>query len=94
MLASIEWRRCNKTGAPLTDLTSSRALNQVECESKQETFTKVKEILSKEPTLKSPDLEKEFTLQSDASDIGIGACLLQQHEIKYPVLFASKELLG
>ena len=31
----------------------------------------------------------------DASDVGIGACLLQQYEgVKHPVLYASKKLLG
>jgi len=42
-----------------------------------------------------PDLDKEFILQTDASDVGIGACLLQQQEgVKHPVLYASKKLLG
>jgi len=51
-------------------------------------FTKVKGVLSKEPILK-------YILQTDASDVGIGACLLQQHErVKHPVLYASKKLLG
>jgi len=45
--------------------------------------------------LKLPDLDKEFILQTDAFDVGIGACLLQQHEgVKHPVLYASKKLLG
>jgi len=65
----------------LTDLTRRRAPNRVECGDKQEAaFTKVKGVLSKEPILKLPDLDKEFILQTDASDVGIGACLLQQHE--------------
>ena len=82
--------------SPLTDLTRSRAPNRVEWGDKQETaFTKVKDVLSKEPILKLPDLDKEFILQTDASDVGIGACLLQQHEgVKHPVLYASKTLLG
>jgi len=42
-----------------------------------------------------PDLNEEFILQTDSSDVGIGACLLQQHEgVKHPVLNASKKLLG
>jgi len=45
--------------------------------------------------LKLPDLHKEFILHTDVSDVGIGACLLQQHEgVKHPVLYASKKLLG
>jgi len=55
----------------------------------------VKEVLSKEPILKLPDRDKEFILQTDASDVGIGACLLQQHKgVKHLVLYASKRLLG
>ena len=55
----------------------------------------MKEVLSKEPILKLPDLDKEFILQTHASDVGIGACLLQQHEgVKHSVLYASKKLLG
>ena len=51
--------------------------------------------LIKKIILKLPDLDKEFILQTDASDVGIGACLLQQHEgDKHPVLYASKKLLG
>ena len=39
--------------SPLTDLTRSRAPNRVEWGDKQEAaFTKVKEVLSKEPILK------------------------------------------
>jgi len=80
----------------LTDLTRSRAPNRVEWGDKQEAaITKVKGVLSKEPILKLPDLHKEFTLQTDASDVGIGACLLQQHEgVKHPIVYASKKLLG
>jgi len=81
--------------SPLTDLTRSRATNRVEWGDKQEAaFTKVKEVLSKKPILKLPDLDKQFILQTDASDVGIGACLLQQHGVKHPVLYASKKLLG
>ena len=75
--------------SPLTDLTRSKAPNRVEWGDKQKAaFTKVKEVLSK-------DLDKKFIFDTDASDVGIGACLLQQHEgVKHPVLYASKKLLG
>ena len=63
---------CATLISPLTDLTRSRAPNRVEWGDKQEAaFTKVKEVLSKEPILKLPDLDKEFILQTDASDVGI-----------------------
>ena len=69
---------CATLISPLTDLTRRRAPNRVQWRDKQEAaFTNVKEVLSKEPILKLPDLDKEFILQTDASDVGIGACLLQ-----------------
>ena len=40
-----------------------------------------------------PDLNKDFVLRTDASNIGLGACLLQyENEIPYPVSFASRKL--
>ena len=44
--------------------------------------------------LRLPDFDKEFVLQTDACNDGIGAILLQQDsEIKHPVAFASRKLL-
>jgi hypothetical protein len=58
-------------------------------------FDEVKRILSSEPILKLPDLSKEFILQTDASNIGIGACLMQEYDgIRHPVRYASKKLLA
>nr|XP_050052429.1 uncharacterized protein LOC126548327 [Dermacentor andersoni] len=43
--------------------------------------------------LKLPDLNREFVVQADASDLGIGAVLLQEHEdVLRPVAFASRSL--
>jgi len=54
---------CATLISPLTDLTRSIAPNRVEWGDKQEAaFTKVKEVLLKEPILKLPDLDKEFIL--------------------------------
>jgi len=47
-------------------------------------------LLSNEPILKLP----EFLLQTDASNLSLGACLLQEHDgVKHQVLYASKKLL-
>ena len=45
----------------------------------EEAFTKIKECLSSEPILKLPDLNREFILQTDASNQSLGGCLLQMH---------------
>ena len=86
---------CATLVAPISDLTKSKAPNKVEWGEFQEcAFLKLKDILSSEPILKLPDLQKDFVLQTDASNLGIGACLFQEHDgKKHPVLYASKKLL-
>ena len=55
-------------------------------------FTEVK--LSSEPILKLPDLNREFILQTDASNQRLGGCLRQVHDgVKHPVMYASKKLI-
>ena len=45
------------------------------------------------PLLRLPNLQKTFMLRTDASNIGIGACLLQYDgEIPYPISYASGKL--
>ena len=45
------------------------------------------------PLLRLPNLQKTFVLGTDASNIGIGACLLQYDgEIPYPISYASRKL--
>lgn len=57
----------------LTDLTKKYKPNKVNCE---RAFQDLKDSLCTEPVLQSPDFEKTFTVQTDAS--GIGAVLLQE----------------
>ncbi|KAF9763219.1 Retrovirus-related Pol polyprotein from transposon 17.6 [Nosema granulosis] len=45
------------------------------------TITKIRDELTAETYLGLPDYRKEFILQTDASDMGIGAVLLQKHGI-------------
>jgi hypothetical protein len=86
---------CATLIAPISDLTKSKAPNTVEWGEPQESaFVRIKDILSSEPILKLPDLEKDFILQTDASNLGVGACLLQEHNgRKHPVMYASRKLL-
>ena len=76
-------------------LTRSRAAEIVKWGDSQEmAFNEIKHLLSSEPILKLPDLNKEFILQTDASNKSFGGCLLQEHVgVRHPVLYASRKLL-
>ena len=51
------------------------------------------ETVSK-PVLWNPDFTKQFILQTDASDLGLGAILLQnQGDGRHPIVYLSKKLL-
>ena len=54
----------------------------------------MKNYVTKPPILRLPNLEKEFILQTDASNDGIGAILMQEDMgVKHPIAFASKKFL-
>ena len=60
----------------------------------QNAFDKLKQRLSSTPIFQLPDWNKPFVVRSDASDIGIGAVLLQEDEnILKPVSYISRKLL-
>jgi len=81
--------------APLTELTKNRAPNNVVWGMEQErAFKEVKKILSSEPILKLPDLNREIILSTDPSNQSLGACMMQEYEgMKHPVMYASKKML-
>ena len=57
------------------------------------TFERLKTAASAVPSLKIPDPNKAFMLETDASGIAVGAVLKQTgEERKYPVLFYSQGL--
>ena len=62
----------------------------------QQAFDRLKEIMTSPPVLKLPDFTRkfQFTLQTDASDQGLGAVLSQKAEdgLLHPVAFASRRL--
>jgi len=60
----------------------------------QESFDRVKAVLSNSPVLITPDFQKQFRLSVDASDIGVGAVLSQEDDsgIDHPVAYFSKKL--
>ena len=81
--------------APLTDLTRKAAPNTVQwTELCQRAFLALKRRLCSKPVLCSPDFGKRFTLQTDASETGLGAVLSQEvRGSEHPVLYISRKLL-
>lgn len=56
-------------------------------------FKDIQQALSNDPVLHCPDLAKPFILQTDASDRGLGAVLLQGPlGDRHPVAFISRKL--
>ena len=80
--------------APLTDLTRKGQPNKIQWGQAQEkAFSSLQDCLLKQPILRLPDHSKPFILRTDASNFGLGAALMQQHDEKlYPVAYASKKL--
>jgi len=80
--------------APLSDLTRKGQPNKVEWGDAQEkAYRSIKILLTNGPILRLTDPEKTFVLRTDASDYGIGAVLMQEHEGKlFPICYTSKKL--
>ncbi|XP_071503098.1 uncharacterized protein [Diadema antillarum] len=81
--------------APLTDRTKKGEPTVIRWGDAEEmAFNTLKKKLEKEPILHLPDLDAPFILRTDASDIGLGAILLQERDgRKFPVAYASRKLL-
>ncbi|XP_069835633.1 uncharacterized protein [Dendropsophus ebraccatus] len=82
---------------PLTDLTKKR-LPQViswtpDCE---QALTALKQALASAPVLQSPDFNRQFIVQTDASAYGLGAVLSQVNAAgeEHPILYLSRKLLS
>ncbi|KAJ1205919.1 hypothetical protein NDU88_001339 [Pleurodeles waltl] len=65
----------------------------VEC---QQAFDTLKQAMCTAPVLKAPDYSKQFIVQTDASEHGIGAVLSQTNDdgLDQPVAFISRRLLA
>lgn len=62
-------------------------------ESQQRAFEALKEAIISPPTLRIPDFEKEFVLQTDASSCALAAVLLQDVDgTRQPIAYASRTL--
>ena len=68
----------------LTELTKKGQRNQdiKWGESKEKAFNQLRKALVSKPILKMVEISKPFTLQVDASDLGIGAIVLQEENGK------------
>lgn len=81
--------------APLTDLTCKDLPDKVRwTDHHQQAFSTLKTILTSAPVLQGPDYAKEFVIQTDALDVGIGAVLAQTDNQgnDRPVAFFSRKL--
>ena len=78
---------------PLTKLLSKKSKFKWD-EKCQEAFQKIKNMLVSAPVLRIPDFDKSFILYVDASQVGIGGVLMQEHEgVEHPVGYYSRKLL-
>ena len=80
--------------APLSDLTKKGLPESARCENAQEkAFVTLRENLVRRPILRLPDHSKTFILRTDASNCGLGAALMQEHEGRFfPIAYGSKKL--
>jgi len=86
---------CAKIVAPIAELTRNHCPNNVEWGEKQENaFEEIKRILSSGKILKLSDLERNFIVQTDASNVSIGDCLLQEYNRMSRRLDAEDERRG
>ena len=81
------------TSAPLSDLTRKGQPNKVDWGDAQEkAYQTLKTLLTSEPILYLPDPNKTYYLRTDASDYGVGAVLMQEHDSKlFPVCYVNKK---
>ncbi|KAI4883507.1 hypothetical protein NFI96_029468 [Prochilodus magdalenae] len=78
----------------LIDLTRKNSPNKIQwTEEAEAAFQDIKNALCADPVLYCPDFVKPFVLQTDASETGIGAVLLQgEPEDRHPVAYISRKL--
>jgi len=83
----------SRLAAPLNALGNSKNLKQEWTEEAESALNAFKAILSSAPMLCFPDSNKPFLVATDASNVGIGACIYQlQNEKTNYVQFAALSL--
>lgn len=73
--------------SPLTELLKKDAFSWTD--SASQSFAALKEAMCSAPVLRLPNFELPFVIEIDASDLGIGAVLLQEN---HPLAYFSKKL--
>eukprot|EP00745_Piridium_sociabile_P007807 TRINITY_DN15246_c0_g3_i2.p1 TRINITY_DN15246_c0_g3~~TRINITY_DN15246_c0_g3_i2.p1 ORF type:complete len:396 (+),score=52.72 TRINITY_DN15246_c0_g3_i2:101-1288(+) len=83
------------TTAPISDLLSEKTKKKfIWSDDCQRALEDLQKRLATYPILRLPNLEKEFVVRTDASDVGLGGILLQSQEgMLHPVAFVSRKLL-
>ena len=77
--------------APLTDLLREEVKFQFE-ERERKSFNVLKTALTQPPVLRFPNFELPFMIVTDASQLGMGGCLMQKHgRDVHPVAFFSRK---
>uniref|UniRef100_K7F199 ribonuclease H n=1 Tax=Pelodiscus sinensis TaxID=13735 RepID=K7F199_PELSI len=81
--------------APLTDMTrNSKPQRVVWGPREAQAFETLRRALITEPVLRQPDFEKPFVVQTDASEVGLGAVLAQEKKgVEHPMAYLSRKLL-
>ena len=80
--------KLSDVSAPLTELTTGQS-KFTWPKQHDEVFATIQQLVIQHPVLKFYNIEEEVTIQTDASDKGLGAVLLQSGQ---PVAFASRTL--
>ena len=79
--------------APLRSLITKEKKRIVWTEECQNALDQIKQVFQSEQILIAPDLSKEFILVTDASNIALGACLMQEVDDKLkPIQYLSRAL--
>lgn len=87
----------SSVAAPLTDLTKGVGAKRRSIEWSavcQDAFDKMKALMTSSSVLQHPALSKPFVIETDASDFGVGAVLLQRddNDVLHPLAYESKKL--
>lgn len=82
----------SKVAKPLTELTKKDIKWKWE-QQHEKAFQKLKDLCSCAPTLRLFDITKDVVIETDASDMAIGACLTQEHNgNRHPVAYYSRKM--